>query len=322
MSAILRSVTASSDGPSRPPTVVPGRSGKRRPQGARPVTKKQGGRPTDNRKTSRARARQRQRTFIALGSTAVVILIIAAFVVVRVTSAGPSNDLSAAAVPSSEYQQLSSVSEASLVAAAKGYDLSAVSGSYPSTISGPSITQGGKPEVLYIGAEYCPYCATERWPLVVALSKFGIFSGLNFIHSDNVSTETYREVPTLSFYKSTYVSRYLSFVPVEEQTVTGATLQQATAPENALVSKFDSGGSIPFVYFDGKASIIGAEYNPPLLIGKKFSEVTSEISAGTTPLASSVQADAGAIISELCQVTGGKPGNVCSLFPHAITRFP
>jgi hypothetical protein len=32
--------------------------------------------------------------------------------------------------------------------------------------------------MLYIGAEYCPYCAAERWPLVMALSKFGTFSNL------------------------------------------------------------------------------------------------------------------------------------------------
>jgi hypothetical protein len=29
--------------------------------------------------------------------------------------------------------------------------------------------------VVFVGAEYCPYCASERWPLVMALSKFGTF---------------------------------------------------------------------------------------------------------------------------------------------------
>src|SRR5205823_15010475 len=36
----------------------------------------------------------------------------------------------------------------------------------------------GKPEVLYIGAEYCPFCAAERWSLVYALARFGTFKGL------------------------------------------------------------------------------------------------------------------------------------------------
>ena len=47
----------------------------------------------------------------------------------------------------------------------------------------------GKPEILYIGAEYCPYCATERWPLAVALSRFGTFTGLRGIHSS--ATDVY-----------------------------------------------------------------------------------------------------------------------------------
>ncbi|HSR26568.1 MAG TPA: DUF929 family protein, partial [Candidatus Eisenbacteria bacterium] len=41
-------------------------------------------------------------------------------------------------------------------------------------LAGPT----GRPEVLYVGAEYCPYCAAERWPLIVALSRFGTFSGV------------------------------------------------------------------------------------------------------------------------------------------------
>ena len=50
--------------------------------------------------------------------------------------------------------------------------------SAPTTITGAPLTSGGKPEMLYIGAEYCPYCAAERWAMIVALSRFGTFSGL------------------------------------------------------------------------------------------------------------------------------------------------
>jgi Domain of unknown function (DUF929) len=41
-----------------------------------------------------------------------------------------------------------------------------------------ALTASGKPEVLYTGAGFCPYCAAVRWPLIVALSRFGTFSGL------------------------------------------------------------------------------------------------------------------------------------------------
>jgi Domain of unknown function (DUF929) len=55
--------------------------------------------------------------------------------------------------------------------------------SAPTSITGSPLTSGGKPEVLYVGAEYCPYCAAERWAMIVALSRFGTFSGLAATHS-------------------------------------------------------------------------------------------------------------------------------------------
>ena len=36
-----------------------------------------------------------------------------------------------------------------------------------------ALTEAGLPEMLYMGAEYCPFCAAERWAMVMALSKFG-----------------------------------------------------------------------------------------------------------------------------------------------------
>ena len=41
--------------------------------------------------------------------------------------------------------------------------------------SQPPLTRNGKPEVLYIGAAFCPYCAADQWSIIVALSKFGTF---------------------------------------------------------------------------------------------------------------------------------------------------
>ena len=55
-------------------------------------------------------------------------------------------------------------------------------------VTGPALTSNGKPEMLYIGAEYCPYCAAMRWSMAVALSRFGTLStplhGIHFAQSD------------------------------------------------------------------------------------------------------------------------------------------
>ncbi|HEY7295947.1 MAG TPA: DUF929 family protein, partial [Dehalococcoidia bacterium] len=53
----------------------------------------------------------------------------------------------------------------------------------PSAITAPALTQDGKPQILYVGAEYCPYCAAERWAMIAALSRFGTFSNLQTARS-------------------------------------------------------------------------------------------------------------------------------------------
>jgi hypothetical protein len=60
----------------------------------------------------------------------------------------------------------------------------------------------GKPLVVYIGAEYCPFCAAQRWPLVVALSRFGTFSGLSVTRS--ASEDVFPDTATLSFHSASY----------------------------------------------------------------------------------------------------------------------
>src|SRR5262245_25312691 len=52
----------------------------------------------------------------------------------------------------------------------------------------------GKPEVFYMGAEYCPFCAAQRWPTIIALSRFGTFSNLRTTTSS--ATDVYPSTPT------------------------------------------------------------------------------------------------------------------------------
>ena len=39
-----------------------------------------------------------------------------------------------------------------------------------------------------MGAEYCPYCAAERWSMIVALGRFGTFSGLQTMRSSSTDS--------------------------------------------------------------------------------------------------------------------------------------
>src|ERR1700749_1723784 len=71
----------------------------------------------------------------------------------------------------------------------------------------PPLTANGKPEVVYMGGEFCPYCAAERWALTAALGRFGTFTGLNLIHSS--PTDVYPSTPTISFHGFGYTSKFL-----------------------------------------------------------------------------------------------------------------
>ena len=109
-------------------------------------------------------------------------------------------------------------------------------------ISGAPLASGGKPEMLYIGAEFCPFCAAMRWSMAVALSRFGSFTTpLRGFHSS--PTDTDPNTPTLTFYKAGYTSKYLTFVPVENENINRGALQPTTPAEQALWQKYGATSS-------------------------------------------------------------------------------
>ena len=180
----------------------------------------------------------------------------------------------------------------------------------PQPINGKSIAQDGKPGVLYIGAEYCPYCATERWAMANALSRFGTFTGLNITNS--ATDDSPAAVRTLSFYKSTYKSDYIVFTPVEIQNNTRGALETATADQQELSQKYGN-GSIPFIYFDGKYLISGATYSVSVLEGKSWDQIASAMSDAKSDIAQGTIGAANAMTATICILTNDQPSNTCKV---------
>ena len=179
--------------------------------------------------------------------------------------------------------------------------------------------------MLYVGAEYCPYCAFERWGMVVALSRFGTFKNLSTTHSS--SSDQFPNTPTWTFYKSSYTSKYLAFSSVEETTNQLASngqgyepLQTPTAAQQALLAKYDappyvpsaSKGAIPFVYIGGKYLISGASASPAVLQGKTWASIASSLKDPSTDVAKAVNGTANFITAAICKTTGNQPSNVCT----------
>jgi hypothetical protein len=194
-------------------------------------------------------------------------------------------------------------------------------GSKRIALAGPTILQGqqplnvaGKPELFFAGAEPCPFCAVQRWGMIVALSQFGTFSNLHLTQS--VPTEP-PQVRSFTFFGSSYESPYISFVPVEvlSNVPKGfgfAHLQRLTHSENALLNRFDPPGQTPFIDVANRFTRIDSTVQPGLLAGMSWRQIASSLKNPTSISAQAIAGEAEVLTAELCEATNGNPASVCS----------
>jgi Domain of unknown function (DUF929) len=186
------------------------------------------------------------------------------------------------------------------------------------------LTDPGLPEMLYMGAEYCPFCAAERWAMIMALSKFGTFTGLRTTFSS--TSDFAPDTATFTFSSATYTSQYLAFKPFEL-----ATNQQASSSTacnvngyacldqnytNAEYSLFQNlgGGSFPFMDFGNKVMQSGAGFeNQPLALqGLDADQVASQLYNPKGAVAKAEVGSANFLTAAICIMTGNQPSSVCS----------
>jgi hypothetical protein len=188
--------------------------------------------------------------------------------------------------------------------------LSTVTGP-PKSITGAALTgASGKPEVLYIGAEFCPYCGVTRWPLAIALSRFGTFTGLQTTYSaadDTAGPNT----PTLDFRNASYKSNYIDFDGIEYEDGAQKVIGTLTTAQQTLFQNV-GGGAFPFIDFGGKWVQSGASYPTATLAGLTPDAVAAQITNSSGKIGSTIQASADVFTAAICEMDGGKPASVCS----------
>jgi len=255
------------------------------------------------------RAAARRRALTIGGSVAVVLAIVIALIAVKLTeSPAPAAGATADAAVARE---IATIPAATFDAVGKG-----TASGLKATSGQPLLTRDGKPEVLYIGGEYCPFCAAERWAIAAALSRFGTLSGVQFIHSS--PTDVYPSTPTLTFANARYTSKYLAFVPVEwyggkpdASTPTGyAYLQQPTPQQKALFAKY--GGSFPFLDIGNQYLLPQAQYVPSALSGLTWAQVASAMHDPSSAVGKDINGAANMITAAICKLTHGQPAAVCN----------
>jgi hypothetical protein len=255
------------------------------------------------------RAERRRRGVIAGGSVVVVLAVIAAIFIASRTRAPVK-----ASPP---------VTSSAIAAQVTGLPPTAFNAVGPGTaaalraISKPSaeLIPHGKPEILYMGGEYCPYCAAERWAIAAAVSRFGRLSGLQLIHS----APDDGDIATLSFYRSRFTSKYVAFVPVEVygEASDPATpfghvyLQRPTATEASLFARY-AGAAIPFLDIANRYLLSGVSYQPSDLAGLTWSRIAAAMHDSGSPIARDIDGAANVLTAGICAATHGQPASVCA----------
>lgn len=267
-------------------------------------------------RAEQARLDQRRRARTILSSVVAVVVVVAVIAVIAITR--PSHQSATGNRTSADppvVNAVTGVSPASLDTVGQGTaDLSAVK-----AINDTPLTDNGKPELLFVGAEFCPYCAAERWSMIQALSRFGTFKDLNTIRSS--STDTFPNTATFSFYKSSYTSQYLSFVPVEDEDRSNAPLEKPTSAENTIWMKYTQ-GSFPFMDVGGQYVVTNAGFSPGDLSGLTWSQITADLKDPTNPIAKDILGESNVITAMICKMTNNQPSSVCSSSGVAAVTLP
>ena len=186
--------------------------------------------------------------------------------------------------------------------------------------------QNGKPVLFYAGGEYCPFCAADRWSLIMALSRFGSFSGLETNASSTI--DAYPGTATFTFAKATYTSPYLVF---DAKEIAGATpttpLQSLTPAESAVFGTYDVppydslASGIPFIDFGGLYMTSGGSYDVGVLHVDRgdsnsqaltYAQIVSGISNASSPIAQGIVGTANEYTAAICKMTNNSDKAVCS----------
>jgi hypothetical protein len=260
-------------------------------------------------RAAQKRAAARRRLLVPIASVAAVLVIVVGLVVVKLTSANqpPAGESLA---PSAVVSQVTTIPAAVLARASAGQaaaPLQAVK------TPGPPLTIGGKPAIVFVSEESCPFCAAERWPLAVALSHFGTWSHLGTTRSS--PTDVYPNTATLSFRMARYTSQELALRTTELADNLGHPLQAQTLLDTRLIDTYDvppyvnsadQSGAVPFLDIDNHYILAGAQYNPQVLAGLSAAQIASQLSNPSSPVAKAVDGSARVIIAAINQVLHDK----------------
>jgi Domain of unknown function (DUF929) len=261
-------------------------------------------------RAARKHAEARRRMLAAIVAVTAVLAVVVALVAVKLTSTPARLVASESPASSVVVRQVTTVPAAVLTRVSPGQEITPLQ---TVKASGPPLTIGGKPAVVFVSEESCPFCAAERWSLAVALSHFGTWSHLGSTTSS--ATDVYPDTATLSFRTAVYRSTELTLRTTELADNAGRPLQPQTPLDTRLIAVFDvppyvnsadQSGAVPFLDIANKYILAGAQYNPQVLAGLSAAQIASQLSHPASPVAQAIDGSAQVIIAAIDQVLHDK----------------
>ena len=257
-------------------------------------------------RAARRRAEARRRFLAAAGAVAAVLAIVTALVAVKLTTAPAHQTASESVAPATLVRQVTTGPAAALAQVRPGQATTLLQ---QVKTPGPRLTLDGKPAIVFVSEESCPFCAAERWALTVALSHFGTWSQLGITKSS--ATDIYPNTATLSFRAARYRSAELTLSTTELTDNVGHLLQPQTALDARLIASYDvppyvnsvdQSGAVPFLDIGNRYILAGAQYSPQVLAGLSAAQIANRLSNPSSPVAEAIDGAANVIIAAIDQV--------------------
>jgi hypothetical protein len=264
------------------------------------------------------------RRYLALGLIIVAICLLGALILVRDNS-GPSTTSTVetfSPAPSSLLSTIASVPDPVYDAVGVSSPDNPVQPLQPAGNGSAPLWEAAadgsapRPVVFFYGAEFAPYAAVQRWPLILALSRFGRFGTLGLMQSSG--TTAFADLSTFTFWNSSYTSKYLILESVERYSSLDPTggrylpLQTPSARQAAAIASYGaSPNTFALTDVANRYVLNGSSFAPGVLSGLTQSQIAGNLSTAGSPLTQAVVSAANDITAGICAVDGDKPDAVC-----------
>ena len=267
-------------------------------------------------------------TWVAVG---LVVIVVAALVVIKVANGSPSSSTNSAwqAADPTVVAQVTGVPASTLDAVGVSSPVVKV---YPPlflkgqpVMTAKSASGATLPRVVYIGAEFCPYCAAQRWSLIIALSRFGTIAKLGNTTSSSVDVDP--NTPTFTFHRMTYTSKYIVFKGYELYTRVPDPannyyfpLEKLSSADFKMYAKYDSGKFVPgihgqgfpFINFANQSLVAGPMYTSAGWNGVSRNQIAAGLSSPASPITDGILTAANEQTAAICSLTHNQPSAVCT----------